>query len=177
MTSITPQIGIPSSKTPGKATAFRLGSEWRTRGGWKAMVVGVQPDELNILHWHKHDGDDRHYAITPHFTSGRSWAAWGNDHDLIEPWKAQIANTAGKKEDMQTSDFIEAGPAAMHKPFFFVWNPNSSAPKQKHATEQEARAEAERLAAKHPGQDFIVLRSVATCRTKDVGWTEHGKGA
>lgn len=43
--------------------------------------------------------------------------------------------------------------------FYMVWNPNRGTPRVKHATHAEAKAEAERLAAKQPGDTFYILRS------------------
>lgn len=43
--------------------------------------------------------------------------------------------------------------------FYMVWNPNRAPPRVKHATHAEAKAEAERLAAKQPGDTFYILRS------------------
>ncbi len=61
-----------------------FGSQWKTRGGWRAMVVVMKSDEVNVLHWHDHDG--RAYAVTPHFKTGKSWTAFGSDYYLINPW-------------------------------------------------------------------------------------------
>ena len=52
------------------------------------MVVVMKSDEVNVLHWHDHDG--RAYAVTPHFKIGKSWTAFGSDHDLIDPWVEPI---------------------------------------------------------------------------------------
>lgn len=57
--------------------------------------------------------------------------------------------TVAKK---QTPEVKSTTPA-----FWLVWRDGGSNPTKKHATESEARAEAERLAAKHPGSRFFVL--------------------
>ena len=43
--------------------------------------------------------------------------------------------------------------------FYMVWNPKRDMPRVKHATHTEAKAEAERLAKKQPGETFHILRS------------------
>lgn len=43
-------------------------------------------------------------------------------------------------------------------PFWVVWCPQGSSPTVKHLSRAEATREAERLAAKHPGHEFFVLR-------------------
>lgn len=57
--------------------------------------------------------------------------------------------------------------------FWFVWNPNSLNPRFKHDTVESATTEAERLARMHPGQEFIVLESIAACRAVSVEWERH----
>lgn len=44
--------------------------------------------------------------------------------------------------------------------FWFVWNPSAGIPRARHSSKGSAQAEAERLARLHPGQQFIVLKSV-----------------
>lgn len=58
--------------------------------------------------------------------------------------------------------------------FWMVWNPRRDAPKCKHYTEYEARNEAQRLAAKFPGETFVVLRSLAEVKVETPHkWKEH----
>lgn len=62
----------------------------------------------------------------------------------------------------------------MAERFWIVWNPGSSRPPtRRHRSEESARCEAERLARLNPGQQFIVLRAVASARVVDVQWTEY----
>lgn len=55
--------------------------------------------------------------------------------------------------------------------FWVVWNPQHGPPNVRHATEEEAKAEATRIAQLHPSHEIFVLqatsRTVATLRT----WT------
>lgn len=44
--------------------------------------------------------------------------------------------------------------------FWVVWNPSASAPRFRHGSKIDAEAEALRLAAQHPGHQFIVLKAV-----------------
>lgn len=59
------------------------------------------------------------------------------------------------------------------KMFYLVWNPENSIPTIKHESNNEAKTEAERLAIKHPGQEFIVLVSICSCETSLVKWQDH----
>ena len=56
--------------------------------------------------------------------------------------------------------------------FWLVWQVGGQNPRHQHYSEQEARTEAQRLAMKHPGKLFCVLRSVAFCQMDGVHWTE-----
>ena len=57
--------------------------------------------------------------------------------------------------------------------FYLVWRVDgeSHVPTKRHLSEQSAKAEAERLAQKHPGNEFYVLRSVAAVRVASVQWS------
>lgn len=52
--------------------------------------------------------------------------------------------------------------------FWVVWNPNAGAPTVRHPTRDLAEREAERLAAQHPRDHFIVLEALSVSRTKTV---------
>ena len=47
----------------------------------------------------------------------------------------------------------------MNTQFWLVWNIDGGSPKHKHASEQSAITEAERLARMNPGQRFAVLEA------------------
>jgi hypothetical protein len=47
------------------------------------------------------------------------------------------------------------------KPYYYVYRPGNLPPTIKHKTFAEAQAEAERLAAKHVGTPFEILKAVA----------------
>lgn len=53
-------------------------------------------------------------------------------------------------------------PEAIHQnvSFFMVWNKRGRSPKAVHNTRDRATTEAARLAAKFPGEKFIVLEAV-----------------
>lgn len=58
---------------------FEIGSQWKTRGGWRAVVVVDNGESLNVWHssakdtyTHKKNGKYRYYC--------------GNDYDLMSPW-------------------------------------------------------------------------------------------
>jgi len=61
-------------------------------------------------------------------------------------------------------------------PFWLVWNPTRPwPPKYRHPTEASARTEAQRLATANPGEEFVVLASVATVLVRSpVEWRECG---
>lgn len=46
------------------------------------------------------------------------------------------------------------------KPYYYVYRYQKQAPKVRHPTLQAAQAEAERLAAQHPGVAFEILKAV-----------------
>lgn len=58
----------------------------------------------------------------------------------------------------------------MKETFWLVWNPRNRPPLVRHPTELVARAEAERLARKHPGDTFYVLQAIDACWLTDVAW-------
>lgn len=62
----------------------------------------------------------------------------------------------------------------MSEVFFLVWNPETGYARQRHACFEDARREAERLAGKHPGQEFHVLVSMGRARKVDVVWDDSG---
>jgi hypothetical protein len=43
------------------------------------------------------------------------------------------------------------------RPFWMVWNPQKFPPQAQHDTAEKAVNEAKRLAAAHPGEQFVVL--------------------
>jgi hypothetical protein len=51
-------------------------------------------------------------------------------------------------------------------PYYYVYNQQGGAPRVRHDTAQKAMNEAERLAAKQPGQAFEVLKCVAISQTQ-----------
>lgn len=53
-------------------------------------------------------------------------------------------------------------------PYFYVYRPGTAGPKVKHDTVAQAVAEAERLAAKHPGLTFEILQILAITSTPKV---------
>lgn len=57
------------------------------------------------------------------------------------------------------------------EPFFMVYGLGQGAPTLCHPSFESAKAESERLAAKHPGITFYVLASVGKARRVDVEFT------
>jgi len=52
-------------------------------------------------------------------------------------------------------------PTGTANKFWMVWKINGASPNQKHETAEAAKAEASRLAEKHPGERFVVLQSMS----------------
>lgn len=50
--------------------------------------------------------------------------------------------------------------------FWVVWNPSAGTPRHRHDSKANAEIEAGRLAAQHPGQQFIVLKAVGGAVSK-----------
>lgn len=66
--------------------------------------------------------------------------------------------------------------------FWVVWNPSRGLPQVRHDTQAAAEAEADRLAAKHPGDEFIVLHAESVTKVEAPkptrvmiadGWIPH----
>lgn len=60
--------------------------------------------------------------------------------------------------------------------FWLVWNEKGRTLTYKHPSLASAKAEAERLARKQPGDTFHVLQCIGSCRKIDVEWTDHNRG-
>ena len=56
----------------------------------------------------------------------------------------------------------------MKNKFWMVWRKDDRTPVFQHETLECARREAERMAEKHPGAEFIVLEAVSVSTTKQV---------
>lgn len=52
--------------------------------------------------------------------------------------------------------------------FYVVWNPARNAPVARHPTRHAARAEAERLARKQPGDRFYVLGALSLSQVPSI---------
>lgn len=57
-------------------------------------------------------------------------------------------------------------PEAIEREVWFIWNKYGHPPHFAHPTEELANAEAQRLAAKHPGKSFLVMRSMRKFRVE-----------
>jgi hypothetical protein len=68
-------------------------------------------------------------------------------------------------------EWIE-GLAPVEKKFYSIWNPIGGSPLVKHKTIDEAKAEAKRLATKHPGKEFYVLCTVGVAKYPAAEYTE-----
>jgi len=56
------------------------------------------------------------------------------------------------------------------KKFWMVWNEGNRDPRLKHATEEAARVETERLARMNPLQKFYLLAAIDCCQVNDISW-------
>ena len=57
---------------------------------------------------------------------------------------------------------------ALHRTFWLVWTPNGYPPMFKHATQEAATAEAQRLARNYTNQCYYVLETMSVSRKEDV---------
>ena len=62
------------------------------------------------------------------------------------------------------------------KPYYYVYRPGNLPPAIKHQTFAEAQAEAERLAAKHVGTPFEILKAVAISKVDAPATTSFMDG-
>lgn len=64
-------------------------------------------------------------------------------------------------------------PRNLVAPGYFVWNPLSGQPTYRHDDLEMATAEARKLAARNPGQTFLVIASVGAFQMPNPGptWT------
>ena len=69
---------------------FAIGTEWKTRGGWRAVIVGIDRETMRLTVWH----DSGHKCTEYHSKGGQvinnGFLMPINTHDLIEPWKEPI---------------------------------------------------------------------------------------
>ena len=63
------------------------------------------------------------------------------------------------------------------KAYYLVWNPQTGYIKHKHKYSSSAKTEAERLARQHQGQEFVVLKAVASCKVDNLHWAEMSDNA
>ena len=57
--------------------------------------------------------------------------------------------------------------------FWLVWSPQGDRPPSyRHASYDDAKNEARRLAALHPGKEFFVLEAVGGAKRVDVEWVD-----
>ena len=69
---------------------FTVGSQWRTRGGWRAVVVSKLASG-GFGAWH--DGVPQDAYHTPDGVTGNiGGGVFDSNNDLIEPWKDPIVH-------------------------------------------------------------------------------------
>ncbi len=59
--------------------------------------------------------------------------------------------------------------------FFLVWNPATSYTMNRHYCIKQAETEAQRLAAKEPGKQFMVLQALTVFEKNDIKRTDLSK--
>lgn len=67
---------------------FKTGSQWKTRGGWRAVVVDVSDENL-ILVWHERNIN----SIFIHEKTGIECSGYYEKYDLVEPFVEPIKRT------------------------------------------------------------------------------------
>lgn len=70
------------------------------------------------------------------------------------------------------SYFYPERKSLMDSQFWLVWTPQGSVPTKQHGTQALAKAEADRLSLKHPGQRFYVLEAVGYSTKRDTDWVD-----
>lgn len=68
---------------------FEIGSKWKTRGGWKAMIVDYHQDHARPIKVYHYNGN----YISEHLEGGELAAHKGGAvslHDIIEPWQDPV---------------------------------------------------------------------------------------
>ena len=102
-----------------KDNKFTIGSQWLTRGNWKAVVVSskAKGSTNRMIVWHQEVGSNRDEGnIHIHLLDGRldDCACDANNYDLIEPWKEPrkgefdvlvLANEKGIRQVLETKDW------------------------------------------------------------------------
>lgn len=71
---------------------FEVGSQWKTRGGWRAVVVDLRRDVTDVvLAYHPSMSD-----AVGHRSNGKTYRISGvcsdDDRDLMEPWKEPVVH-------------------------------------------------------------------------------------
>ena len=67
---------------------FPIGSQWKTRGGWRAIIVGMCNGFMQV--WHEPDACSWDHYVA----NGKSEESDCRDGDLIEPWKEPVVHEA-----------------------------------------------------------------------------------
>jgi hypothetical protein len=64
------------------------------------------------------------------------------------------------------------------KPYYYIFNPADRLPTLKHPTLESAKTEAERLATKHAGKSFEILKCIGVSQTSNVStfWMDGETG-
>jgi hypothetical protein len=79
---------------------FPIGSQWKTRGGWRAVVVSHSSNSC-LRVWH----ENREKDTTVHYPNGRFATRVDDGADLIEPWtepkKGEFWVNVYEKEDVE----------------------------------------------------------------------------
>jgi len=91
---------------------YEIGTQWKTKGGWRAVVVAQQHNTFGA--WHeKTTGTSLHDDIGG-ICINTGGGVFNSDHDLIEPWKELLegefdvlvlANDKGITQIVETKDW------------------------------------------------------------------------
>lgn len=69
---------------------FEIGTQWKTRGGWRAVVV-AEINDGQLLVWHRVCVEQVHDTHGHNLrNNGEKYNSPAEDFDLIEPWKDPI---------------------------------------------------------------------------------------
>ena len=77
---------------------FETGSQWKTRGGWRAVVVKNfygKSSCCGLEAWHENSGRVLEHGLTGSYGLFDEFGIFdveGSDNDLVEPWKEPVVH-------------------------------------------------------------------------------------
>lgn len=110
-----------------------------------AEIIGITPEELRILGERKMPDPEDEPPRNEHYEAALQ---------ALQELGYEFRDGRFVAPEMRSAPGFTA--------FWYVMNPKSGAPRVRHENPAQAEQEAKRLAAKHPGDEIVVLQAVAT---------------